>query len=93
MYKFLQSMGFVFDMDKLLPYEENRVKVGPADIAFFSKLLARYSLIIQPELDEEEVAEIIRKYLNERPLDVHNIHELSSIIKATMYNSNRDVVH
>ena len=92
MSKFLQSMGLLYSMEELLPYEKLELKFGTKEAEFFSKLIGRYSMIIQPELDEAEVAEIINDYLKTKHLDIINIHELSAMIQSTIYDKTKDIL-
>lgn len=93
MSKLYESLGILFDMGKLAEYRNLELKFTDRNREFFAKILARYSMIIQPELDEDEVADLVSYYLTTNNLCVTNIHELAEYVKVTMYNPDRDILN
>ena len=68
--KFLEFLGVLFDIEKLKEFEEVELQfqTDAKKRKFFALLLARYSLMIQPEVDEDEVADLLEYYLRKNSL-------------------------
>ena len=93
MKKFFHFLGTPLNLENLRQFEEAELDFKGKDREFFSWLLARYSMMIQPELDEEEIQEVINDYLKQKHLCVVNIHELAVLVQNTIYNPEIDTLH
>lgn len=93
--KFLEFLGVLFDLEKLKKFEEVELRFQDdhRNREFFSKLIGRYSLMIQPELDEDEVADLIEHYLRKNSLCIHTVHEIGQMIQSTMYRPKKDLLN
>lgn len=70
---------------------ENQVLVIPAkDMKMFCYAWARYSQVIQPELDEQEVRELMEAFFESHPITVSSLFYLAEIIQATRFVPGKD---
>lgn len=94
--KLMEYLGQIFNMEKFRDYQEVTIKFkAERDRTYFAKLMARYSMMIQPELEEDEVSELIDTFLkqNRNEFDVYTVHKLASIVGSTIYHPDKDILN
>lgn len=93
MIKFLQFLGLVNNVHKLKPFENDRLPLKRYEKDFFAAMLARYTYLINSQIDEDEATEIIFDFIKEQDLDVHNVHQLGLLVRTAMFDPKKDTVH
>lgn len=87
MLKYLRNMFGKKQMEK---YADRTIQLEKDELEFFSVLLARYSQMIQPEVDENELADLIIDYLRYKGITVASMHRLAEIVQATRFKPGED---
>lgn len=89
MIKFLQFLGLIQNLHKLQKFDEVELKLQRYEKDFFSHLLARFAYLMNPQVDEDEAVDIIRDFIREENLNVHNVHQLGMLVRTTIFDPQR----
>lgn len=93
MIKFLEFLGLIANLHELQDYEEAKLSLTRRERELASVLLARYAFMLNSQVDEMESREIIKEFLDDEDLTVHNIHHLSILVKSTIFDKERNTIH
>ena len=88
-----KSLKLVPNTERLKLLKDKNFIITDKSKPFFAAMLARITYIVQPELDEDDAADIIEEFLKTEKLNVKSIHRLALMLRTTGYNQDVDTLH
>ena len=79
------------DKFKTVDYNPWCISVDEAEAA--SVVLAKFAVLLDPHIDQDEAQEIILGWLDETDLNSVNVIDLVAMLRCTVYNSKWDTLH
>lgn len=67
--------------------------ITPDETEQASIVLAKFAVLLEPNIDQDEAQDIILAWLDETDLNVVNVIDLVSMLRCTIYNSKFDTMH
>ena len=63
------------------------------DIETAATVLAKFAVLLDPHIDQDEAQDILLEWLDTANLDVINVVDVVALLRCTIYNSKFDTMH
>lgn len=91
--KFLEFLGQLLNLGQIAKYQDIKIRFNKNEAEFMAHIIARFGYMLNESIDEVEAVEILKKYLEKQPLSVEGIHELGHLVRSTILDEDRHVIH